>query len=440
MGERVTISYRGAAYELGRGKRSYGIWAVGEPRSAPVERWPETQEGWNAAWSRFTGIETPGTIVAARSSSGIAISASVGAVTALLAIGVLCGLVGLFPGYLSGSSLASQPPQLVPHVFYLGAWTLSAVLILLGGVRQRAGALLGLGTSIVTFGLFFADLGQVIAFGGHVASAGLWFSLVGWLACAAGSVLACLIKPSQEAGSGATVGAPGIPRGYEVACAVLLILAGIGVAIAFAPSWDSYLLRTASGQLNQTVTAGNAFSNPGAVIAGDLMVMIAFGLVVVVAALWRPLRLGAMLLAGAVIPMAAQAISALVQVGEATPPEQFGISSAQASQNGLTISNGVTADFWIYCILLVVLAVSFAWMLITPPAAATTAPAAAPESPPVPPETVPAWPAVAGETAERAVQDEDDWADYDETDETPGDTTPDAWRAQGPLSPPPGTP
>ena len=26
MGEKVTISYRGAGYELGRGKRCYGIW------------------------------------------------------------------------------------------------------------------------------------------------------------------------------------------------------------------------------------------------------------------------------------------------------------------------------------------------------------------------------------------------------------------------------
>jgi hypothetical protein len=98
--------------------------------------------------------------------------------------------------------------------------------------------------------------------------------------------------------------------------------------------------------------------------------------VVIVAALWRPVRYGAVLLAGAVIPMAAQAISALVQVGGTASPTQFGISPAQASQIGLTISSGLTPAFWIYCGFLVVLAVSCAWMLFTPPSAAGPRPSA----------------------------------------------------------------
>ncbi len=65
MREDVTISYRGASYEIGRGPRFYGIWAAGAPRSQPAQWWPETPEGWSAAWSRFTQIESPGTIVAA---------------------------------------------------------------------------------------------------------------------------------------------------------------------------------------------------------------------------------------------------------------------------------------------------------------------------------------------------------------------------------------
>ena len=87
-----------------------------------------------------------------------------------------------------------------------------------------------------------------------------------------------------------------------------------------------------------------------------------------------------MLLAGAIIPMAAQAISALVQVGEATSPAQFGFTPAQASQLGLTISAGLTPAFWIYCVLVVVLVVSCAWMLFTPrePAVLVSAGAAGP--------------------------------------------------------------
>jgi len=396
MGERVTISYRGAAYELGRGRNSYGIWPLGTPRTEPVERWPETPDGWNAAWSRFTGIETPGSIVAARSTSGgLAISASSGLAAALLGVGVLCGIISLFPGYIGGSSIASQPVQLVPHAIYLGAWTLSAVLILLGArpgwhSRRRAGALLGAGVSIVTFGLFLTDLGQVIAYGGRLADAGLWLGLVGWFACAAGSIAACFIKSGDHsAGLLASIGRPGRPRGYEVATAVVIAAAGIGVAIAFAPSWDSYLLRTANGT-SQSLTAGNAFSNPGAMIAGSLVVMITFGLVAIAAALWRPLRLGAALLAGATIPMVAQAISGLVQVSEPTSPSTFNISPSQASALGLTITNGLTPAFWIFALLLVVLVVSCAWMLVTPPGPAV-ATAAAPAPAAGPAEASSAW-------------------------------------------------
>ena len=99
-------------------------------------------------------------------------------------------------------------------------------------------------------------------------------------------------------------------------------LAAIGTAITFAPAWDSYTLRAASGA-TQTLTAGNAFANPAPVIIGDVVVMVALVGVVIIAALWRPVRLGAVLLAGAAIPMVAQAISALVQVERARIGEQL---------------------------------------------------------------------------------------------------------------------
>jgi hypothetical protein len=250
----------------------------------------------------------------------------------------------------------------VPHIIYLVTWSLSAVLILLGGVRLRVGALIGLGMSIVTFGLFFADLGEVIAGGSHLMGAGLPLSLVGWLACTIGSMLAFRLRPDGVPGR------LGKLRGFELGPVGLLVLAGLGAAIAFAPSWDTYTLRTATA--SQSIAEGNAFSNPGPVIAGDVIVMVALALVVIAAALWRPIRHGAALLAGAIIPMAGQAISALIQVAQPTAPSQFGFSSAQASQLGLTISNGVTPAFWIYCLCILVLLVSCAWMLFTPHQAA----------------------------------------------------------------------
>ena len=131
-------------------------------------------------------------------------------------------------------------------------------------------------------------------------------------------------------------------------------LAAVGAAVSFAPSWDSYTLRTAAG-LTSSLTAGNSSANPAPVIVGDLAVMVTLVAVVIVAALWRPVRLGALLLAGAAIPMAAQAISALVQVSEPVSAASFGISPARAAQAGLRISaasrprSGSTARSWSRC-------------------------------------------------------------------------------------------
>ena len=374
MPENVTISYRGAGYEIGRGERFYGIWAAGSAQAQPLEWWPETPEGWSGAWTRFTALEAPGTITpvsqraepatgtAAEPDAGMSRGAILAA--ALLALGVACGIVGIFPGYLAGASLARQPAELVPHLIYLAAWTASAALIAAGGLRRRVGALLGLGTSAVTFGFFLADVGQAIAANGHLVGAGLVLGVVGWLACAAGSVVAFRLPPAMAFRFRPT-GGLGRPRGDDMGPVVMLILAALGTAVAFAPSWDRYVLRVATGA-SQVVTAGNAFANPAPVIAGNVAVMVALVAVAAAAALWRPIRLGAALLAGAIIPMAAQAISALIGAGEAVSPAQFGFSPSQASLAGLTISSGVTAAFWIYCAFLVALIASFAWMLIPP--------------------------------------------------------------------------
>jgi hypothetical protein len=383
--DNVTITYRGATYEIGRGAGFYGVWTVGGPRSRPLERWPETPEGWTAAWTRFVTIEAPDTIVPVGRNTppaGAALSGKASRImaAALLGAGVILGIAGLFPAYIGRASLAQQPDQVIPHAIYLATWTASAVLILLGGARLRIGALLSLGLTAVTFGLFLADAGTAISAAGNAGGgAGLVLSLIGWVACAAGTVVAFLprLGSGSRAAPATQPDALARPRGSAVGPMVLVILAGLGAAAAFAPSWDSFTLRTAAGQV-QTLTAGNAFSNPALVITGDVVVMIAFAAVVIAAALWRPARHGAVLLAGATIPMAAQAISALVQVGEAHGSAQFGVPPATARQLGLTISAGLTPAFWIYCAFIVALIVSCAWMLFTPPAVPATMPGTMP--------------------------------------------------------------
>jgi hypothetical protein len=387
--DKVSISHRGAKYEIGRGKRFYGIWVAGAPESDPIDRWPETREGWEQAWGRFVAIEKPETIAPVQAPrAGLKLPrmtvpavlrprgrgpAWIAAGAGLLGLGVLLGLIGLFPSYVGTHSLAAQPAQLVPHLLYLLTWAVSAVLVA-GGLRARSGgarigALLGVGVSAVTFGLFFADLGQVIAYGG--LGAGLVLSLLGWLACAAGSVVA-LIAPSRatavqgsaEPGDPPGRGGPSRPRASDAGPVALLLLAAIGTVAAFVPSWDTYTLTQASTGASQTVTAGNAFASPAPVIAGNVAVIVAVVVVALLAALWRPARQGAALLAGAILPLAAQAISALIQAGEPATPAMFGISQSQAA--GLTISSGLTPIFWVYCVFVISLLISCAWMLTAP--------------------------------------------------------------------------
>ena len=381
MRDDVAIWYRGANYQLGLGPHGYGIWPVAGPPGYPLEQWPETPQGWAAAWSRFTAIEHPAAIVHLSRPALLVASprSSVGA-AGLLGAGVACGIAGLFPAYLSGASLASDPANLVPHVIYLATWLAGGLLIVSGGTWRRVGALLALGTSIVAFGFFLADLGLVIS-GASPLGPGLALGLIGWLLCTTGAAAAAW-PPGLAGAPRWRLARRGRPA---VTLAVTALLAA-GAAAAFAPSWDSYTLRTPS-QLIQTVTAGNIFSNPGPVIAGNIAVMVALVAVAAAAAVWRPARLGAALLAGALIPMAAQAISALIQLGQGASPAQFGISPGRAAQAGLTITSGLTAAFWIYLVLVIALAGLSAWLLVPARprrqglANLTAAPAAASQAP-----------------------------------------------------------
>ena len=422
------IWYRGAGYQLGRGPLGYAVWPAGGPLDQPLEQWPETPAGWSAAWSRFNAVEARGTIVHLGPPAGPAAGPqaapgpwrpaagpswragdsaapvsprwsglhAAGPLSAaiLLAAGVVCGLASLFPGYLSGGSLAQEPAELVPHVIYLAVWAASAVLIVSGGIRQRMGALLALGMSIVTFGFFFSDLGTVLSGGAHLLGAGLVLGLAGWLACTAGSVLAFRLRSADR------------PRKLDtrqrgaVVTLILAVLAALGAAISFAPSWDSYTLRTAAGLAN-SITAGNSFANPGPVIVGDVAVMVTLVVVVAFAALWRPARLGAVLLAGAAIPMAAQAISALVQVSEPVSAASFGVSPAQAARLGLTVSAGLTPAFWIYCAFVVALLMVGGWMAL--PARSVSRSTAGPAGSQAPWPGPASWPGTADSVAAGSV-------------------------------------
>jgi len=53
----VQYTHTGTRYLLGYGRTFFGIWDRQNP-SAPVERFPRTDDGWGQAWRRYTAIES----------------------------------------------------------------------------------------------------------------------------------------------------------------------------------------------------------------------------------------------------------------------------------------------------------------------------------------------------------------------------------------------
>jgi hypothetical protein len=149
------------------------------------------------------------------------------------------------------------------------------------------------------------------------------------------------------------------------------------------------------------------------VIAGNVAVMVAVIAVAALAVLWRPARQGALLLAGAIVPLAAQAASALIQVSEPATAAMFGISGAEASSAGLTISSGVTPIFWVYCVFVIALVISCAWLFTAPEQ---------PAMPAMTPMPIGPWPPIEGaDQARGTVSGESVSEDADSDGESVGD-------------------
>ncbi len=291
MPDKAVISHRGEKYEIGRGKRFYGIWVLGAPYEAPVDRWPENRDGWQQAWSRFASMEASGTISEVDPGEE---EAGAGGHRAQAAAAPPRRRGAPGRGGPAGAGRGARAGRVVPRptraaracsrsgtrwcrtCCYVIGWMVTAGLVALSVARPsnaaRLGALFGLGLSAVTFGLFLADLGQATS-GQASAGLGLVVSLLGWVACTAGAALALRRGPRATRAS-----SPGWRRRPRWAHA--------GASGAAGARRDRHRgrLRPVLGQLHarrrhagtsQTITAGNAFDNPGLVIAGNVLVMVA---------------------------------------------------------------------------------------------------------------------------------------------------------------------
>lgn len=240
----------------------------------------------------------------------------------LLAAAVL-GLIAVFPDYYRGGRpLDAHADEVVQALVVVLGWLGAAALVLRHrAAAAQAGAWVAVGIAVAEGGLRLADLGQLT--GATLAGPGLWLVTVAWAAGAAGAVVAAVACHR--------VGALGrLPRPQLAAATPAERLLGLAVgaaavlsAVAFVPSWDRYLITSAvDPSFFATVTQGNALHNPGLAIAGNVVTAAALGVLPLVGLLWRPPRVGAALIAGTSVVLAAQVLSAAVQVLETPDPLQ----------------------------------------------------------------------------------------------------------------------
>ncbi|HEY3978284.1 MAG TPA: serine/threonine-protein kinase [Streptosporangiaceae bacterium] len=252
---------------------------------------------------------------------------------ALLAAGIVAGIAALFPEYQGFGSLASANDSLVEYSGFLVSWAAGLTLILSLRGRPGFGALLALGTAAVTLGVFSIDLSVAVTASSAHVGPGLVLALLGWLSCTSGAALAL------GRGAGAW---PRVPRGAALAPAATVVIAALGVALAYGPLSFSYTWPGGS------LISGDLYPIQLSLITNaNLFLMVIFVAAVVAAVLWLPARLGAAMAAGAIIPMALQAVWTLVAVAEFVPANATG---------------DVTAAFKAYCAFIIVGAVGCAWL------------------------------------------------------------------------------
>ena len=352
--EEMTITQQGARYALGKGADFYGVSDTLVPGTPLVASFPMTAEGWFSARRRFEALEHPSDAPIDGRAIPVVAGRAMARPAALILGGVVLGAIGLFPGYFGASSLSSAGDLLLPHLFYLVGWALTGVLLLRGRGSSVAVSLFGAGLGAASLGFFVADVGTVASSPAISAGAGLYLALFGWAACTAGSVTSLFLEWKRRETRGRLVWRD--PALLPAAVAIA------GLVVTFALPWDSYRLSAAATGRIETFTAGNAFSNPGAVIAGDLVVMIAVAVLLGLAFAWRPVRMGAALSAGVIVVLLAQLFSAVAQ--PAPSLGAFGVPPAVAIQDQVHLTAGYTAWFYLYGAAIALLAVIGAWTMV----------------------------------------------------------------------------
>ncbi|MGC8627154.1 MAG: hypothetical protein ACP5VR_06270 [Acidimicrobiales bacterium] len=235
----------------------------------------------------------------------------------------------------------SSPVETAIYVGLEIGWALAALLVLTR-VSVTGGTALAAGVGALELGYLISDTASSVQVY-NADTPGVWLALAGLGFGIAGVLLGC---------STVHIGGPRLPvPSQRQPRAVLTTAAAFLAAAAFLPSWDRFsAVSTVTGR-SASFTAGNAFSQPGAVMAGDLVVALAIVVLPAAGVLWEPARVGAWASAGVLLALASQLGSALVQVDQGISPalssslmHSFGVTPAEAQ--GLGVHFSVSLTHW----------------------------------------------------------------------------------------------
>jgi|GEM_PF-5969462 len=272
--------------------------------------------------------------------SGSRISQLVGA--SVLLVGLIVGVTGLFPTYLTSETLVSTGYNLTPHIFYLAVWAIAAIMIFSSETLSTYGSLFALGVSLISFGLFVTDIATGIE--GSYIGPGLALSISSWLLCTGGAAIVYFFLPKNK------------EKKFYLSLPSMLISAAVALAIAilYIPSWDSYtIIKLTTGQ-SLTRTAGDAFQLPAPLIAGALAVSVAFAAMGVYVFIFARTKRGYIFFFGGFLVILGQVISAFIQ--QTNPYTANGITKSAAAASGIQITAGFTPMFYALVIAMIVLA------------------------------------------------------------------------------------
>ena len=268
----------------------------------------------------------------------------------LLLATVVLHVVAMFPTYLpflssTPVSIASQPDQAALFAVVAAAWATALGFGLAGPRWVKVATGLAVGTAVGELGFRVSDLGEVFRYGTGLAGPGLWLMTAAWIVGAAGACTAvAAVRHSSRDTAVTDPPRSGFNRWGSLAVIGVLSIASAGL---FLPSWDHYTGVSSVTGRAVSFNLGNAFAEPWQIVIGNVLSALAIAALPIVAGvlMWRDRRAAVAVTGGVLSLLAAQFVSAVIQVDQAVPASIAGLSGAQARQLGLTLSLRLTGWF-----------------------------------------------------------------------------------------------